>query len=671
MRRRTINRGRPSTENWRLPLLVAAALLFSAAGCDTFFGYETCTDNEKNGVESDVDCGGVTCGTCAVGLKCVAGTDCTSNSCVNGVCSAASCVNGVLDGTETAIDCGGLDCSKCAVGGGCLTAADCASATCINGTCANPLCSFDEDCARGKCVQGSCEVTSCTDLVVNGDETGVDCGGAVCLPCAAGLACLLGTDCASGSCVNTVCTDVQCVSSVECGENQDCVKGICSDPSCTDQAKSGAETDIDCGGGTCSPCADDKGCAIATDCVSNSCVNNICSAPSCTNGVLDGQESDLDCGGTLCDRCTAGACRAGTDCASGVCINQICTAVVELDVGILVNNDPQITHGYATLGVGQLIEFDAVAECPTGTSCTYAWDFGDGQTATTANPAPVSYSADGQYEVTLTVMIDGQSVAAGVATGYVTVWNGTMTDDFNRTDLELKEHLWLPAISSDAIWSLMGNRLHVIHDLRLPASGALVASPMVKNLHVEVTQLRAQVVNPLGTDEQNTHYSDVIVRMNPGNKEGDFYRVRVMEGWSGAGANNTLQIAIFKITDAADQHGVLINDRVLRPTSPPYPTVPQDVPVIDDFDPTRVLDFRIIVDVTTDAQTGGPRFKVKLVDAKKVSTILLEENWTDGKGVPDEVGPKGGAYNSEGLVGVTQFDGFTYFDDFSLTRLLP
>jgi cysteine-rich repeat protein len=46
---------------------------------------------------------------------------------------------------------------------------------------------------------------SCTDAILSGDETDVDCGGS-CEPCALGDACLVGTDCESGECTGNVCT---------------------------------------------------------------------------------------------------------------------------------------------------------------------------------------------------------------------------------------------------------------------------------------------------------------------------------------------------------------------------------------------------------------------------------------------------------------------------------
>ena len=47
----------------------------------------TCNDNIKNGLETDVDCGGGICAACASGKVCGALSDCVSKVCVMGKCS--------------------------------------------------------------------------------------------------------------------------------------------------------------------------------------------------------------------------------------------------------------------------------------------------------------------------------------------------------------------------------------------------------------------------------------------------------------------------------------------------------------------------------------------------------------------------------------------------------
>ena len=46
----------------------------------------SCTDKKKNQNETDVDCGGTTCGPCGEGRKCASDSDCLSKACLGGVC---------------------------------------------------------------------------------------------------------------------------------------------------------------------------------------------------------------------------------------------------------------------------------------------------------------------------------------------------------------------------------------------------------------------------------------------------------------------------------------------------------------------------------------------------------------------------------------------------------
>src|SRR5690606_24035045 len=92
-----------------------------------------------------------------------------------------------------------------------------------------------------------------------------------------------------------------------CEAGSDCVNGTCTAgrcqmPSCTDDVKNSSETDIDCGGDGCPPCADDKRCEQNVDCESASCSGGFCAAPTCDDRIKNGNESDVDCGGN-CDPC--------------------------------------------------------------------------------------------------------------------------------------------------------------------------------------------------------------------------------------------------------------------------------------------------------------------------------------------------------------------------------
>ena len=49
-----------------------------------------------------------------------------------------------------------------------------------------------------------------------------------------------------------------------------------SDPTCSDGVKNGAETGVDCGGGTCPTCGTGGGCGSGSDCTSGVCKDSVC-----------------------------------------------------------------------------------------------------------------------------------------------------------------------------------------------------------------------------------------------------------------------------------------------------------------------------------------------------------------------------------------------------------
>lgn len=50
----------------------------------------TCLDQKKNGLETDIDCGGPVCPKCGCAMACAAGSDCFSGKCNGGKCAGAS-----------------------------------------------------------------------------------------------------------------------------------------------------------------------------------------------------------------------------------------------------------------------------------------------------------------------------------------------------------------------------------------------------------------------------------------------------------------------------------------------------------------------------------------------------------------------------------------------------
>ncbi len=269
----------------------------------------TCTDGIKNGQETGIDCGGPTCPPCA---------------------AAPTCTDGIKNGQETGIDCGGPTCPPCSTGcttnSGTFTLVldnyptettwnikNASNAIVYSGgpysapnsTVTLPVClpngcytfNIFDTYGDGICCtygQGSFNLVvtgnnvasggqftssktisfclgssapTCTDGIQNGQETGIDCGGPTCPPCAAAPTCTdgikngqeTGIDCGGPTCPPCPTT-----------------------PTCTDGIKNGQETGIDCGGPTCPPCP---------------------TTPTCTDGIQNGQETGIDCGGPTCPQC--------------------------------------------------------------------------------------------------------------------------------------------------------------------------------------------------------------------------------------------------------------------------------------------------------------------------------------------------------------------------------
>jgi hypothetical protein len=88
-----------------------------------------CYDHKKDGNETAIDCGGVTCNGCANNLACNVDTDCASQACnsATGLCTSNPCADAHQDGTETDIDCGGITCLSCPPGFKCQRSLDCLS----------------------------------------------------------------------------------------------------------------------------------------------------------------------------------------------------------------------------------------------------------------------------------------------------------------------------------------------------------------------------------------------------------------------------------------------------------------------------------------------------------------------------------------------------------------
>jgi formylglycine-generating enzyme required for sulfatase activity len=278
-------------------LCFAAITAGTVLACSTANPTETPADDAGVGIPVD-EGGAAEAGPLADGApadtsvpqtKCMKAADCSSGVCnqATGMCIAASCKDGVKNAAETDLDCGGTDCAKCDTARTCTLAADCVSGVCL-------------DTGTGK----KCQAPTSTDLVKNGNETGVDCGGTGNPKCDNGKPCVTRVDCTSDYCAANVCTA----------------------PKPNDGQKNGMETDVDCGGPGASRCVDGKMCLVGTDCTSDVCKDLAdgmglrCQVPSYTDLTMNGAETDVDCGGDPAHPCATGKkCKVGVDCTTLGC----------------------------------------------------------------------------------------------------------------------------------------------------------------------------------------------------------------------------------------------------------------------------------------------------------------------------------------------------------------
>jgi hypothetical protein len=112
-----------------------------------------------------------------------------------------------------------------------------------------------------------------------------------------------------------------------------CTTDVCAAPACDDTVENGDETDLDCGGEDCSPCADSLACLVGSDCENGVCQGGRCQAATCTDSVKNGAEANADCGGGCPVGCLDGEdCRKASDCNSGVCAGTCQAPTCEDDV---------------------------------------------------------------------------------------------------------------------------------------------------------------------------------------------------------------------------------------------------------------------------------------------------------------------------------------------------
>jgi hypothetical protein len=154
-----------------------------------------------------VQCGG------QIESGCTQGTDCVEGVCISGVCQHNVCSDGVKDGYETDVDCGGWICPTCSIGDSCVLGTDCVSGACVAGLCERSSVDAAGDApSQSQCncapsdLMCATRCAACTNGVMDGTETDVDCGGSVCPQCPWYSACVQTADCVP----NSVCYTGHC-----------------------------------------------------------------------------------------------------------------------------------------------------------------------------------------------------------------------------------------------------------------------------------------------------------------------------------------------------------------------------------------------------------------------------------------------------------------------------
>jgi len=300
-----------------------------------------CKDGILSGKETDVDCGGKSggggCFGCEYGKVCKTNQDCnfagSKVTCQGGKCGNLNCVTGKQEDYMTDVNCGAL----------------CASAgyVCEVGK----KCKVNADCESDNCDFGLCGPQKCDNGVHDWWETGVDCGGKYCKPCAHGEMCKNDKDCpqdhvcrgnwtstspffAIGACVPASCDLDKWWTQSDFGKKpgmtDEMCGGVCArvlnylPPEACHYGKFNLASDKTCGLATVK-CGKNKVCEQDGDCLSNACFEGKCIELDCKDGKQQQWETGVDCGGKCPYKCKIdGGCKTSSDCEYGApCVKSV------------------------------------------------------------------------------------------------------------------------------------------------------------------------------------------------------------------------------------------------------------------------------------------------------------------------------------------------------------
>lgn len=107
-------------------------------------------------------------------------------------------------------------------------------------------------------------------------------------------------------------------------------------------------------------------------------------------------------------------------------------------ITLIVEQGPGGTSTFTfdqSAGCGTLdVDYVATIGGDAGQLTTYTWDFGNGQTGTEADPAPVNYATPGNYTATLQTVISNYVITSVNLAGVNGNWSGDADDLFSTAD---------------------------------------------------------------------------------------------------------------------------------------------------------------------------------------------------------------------------------------------
>ena len=180
------------------------------------------------------------------------------------------CGDGVLDADEECDD------GNTALTDACLPT--CVAATCGDGALQTGVETCDDANLDDSDACAACQPAVCGDGFVQTGVEACDDGNAV------------DTDACRSTCVPAACgdgvvqTDVEACDDGNADDTDECT-AACVEPSCSDTTKNGSESDVDCGGSKCLPCALGGACVLSSDCAASLCLAGTCGVPKSCQAI--------------------------------------------------------------------------------------------------------------------------------------------------------------------------------------------------------------------------------------------------------------------------------------------------------------------------------------------------------------------------------------------------